>query len=680
MTLSLLDVLGPEGSIARRLPGYETRREQWRVSEAVAAAIEAGEHLVVEAGTGVGKSFAYLVPAILAATAGQAAEPRRSDDEDDEDEPSAPRPKRKRIVVSTHTIALQEQLIRKDIPFLNAVIPLEFSAVLAKGRSNYISLRRMQAAGERAKSTLDFEDDRQLRQLREWSKTTTDGSLADLDFRPNGVVWDEVKSEHGNCLGKKCPTYQQCHYYKARRRIWNADLIVVNHALLMSDLALRREGAQVLPDYDILVIDEAHTLEDVAAEHLGHSLSSGQFDYMYNKLYSERGGGKGLFIHHSLPHGQQLVHRLRSLTANFFEDVRIWKESQSQTNGRARKPLPIEDEVTGELRALATTITDYAVQIKPETQQIELLSAAEKLQGMAKLLEQWIKQSVPDLVYWVETTSGRYPSVKAMSSPVNVGPLLRECLFDQVKTVIMASATLTIAGADFTYFRQRVGLTKTRQEKQGSPFNFERQCKLIVVQGIPDPSERPQEYEAAAIQAIPRYVAQTNGGTFVLFTSYKMLKLATERLSHWFTERNLTLLTQGEGANRTAMIDRFKADGRAVLFGTDSFWQGVDIPGNALQNVIITKLPFSVPDHPLLEARVEQIKARGGNAFMEYQVPEATIKLRQGFGRLIRTQTDTGQVVILDPRVHTKRYGKIFLDSLPKCHMVTDQWPFRETP
>ena len=267
MSLSPIDILGPEGHIARRLPTYESRPEQIEMADAVMKAIASKQHLVVEAGTGVGKSFAYLVPAILAA--GQETGDK----------------KRKKIVVSTHTISLQEQLIHRDIPFLNAVLPIEFSAVLVKGRSNYVSLRRLQGAWERSSTLFERDEEvAQVRELRAWSRETTDGSLADIDFRPIGTVWDEIRSEHGNCLGRRCPTHEECFYYKARRRVWNADLLVVNHALFFSDLALRREGASVLPEYDVAILDEAHTLEAVAGDHLGISVTSGQANYLFNKL------------------------------------------------------------------------------------------------------------------------------------------------------------------------------------------------------------------------------------------------------------------------------------------------------------------------------------------------------------------------------------------------------------
>ncbi len=655
MSFSPLDILGPEGHIARRLPTYESRPEQIEMADAVMNAIASKQHLVVEAGTGVGKSFAYLVPAILAA--GQETGDK----------------KRKKIVVSTHTISLQEQLIHRDIPFLNAVLPIEFSAVLVKGRSNYVSLRRLQGAWERSSTLFERDEElAQIRELRAWSRETTDGSLADIDFRPIGTVWDEIRSEHGNCLGRRCPTHEECFYYKARRRVWNADLLVVNHALFFSDLALRREGASVLPEYDVAILDEAHTLEAVAGDHLGISVTSGQANYLFNKLYNDR-TQKGLLLLHNLVDAQRLVIRLRGLFTEFFQDLRDWKEENAAANGRLRKPCSIPDVITPEMHSLSSIIRTYAEkQVPQEEQKIELIAACDRIDGLALSLSGWMAQRFDDAVYWVEETHGRIPSISLNSSPIEVGPAIRDELFARIPSVILTSATLSVGQEDFSFFKTRVGLTKSSEVKLGSPFDYRKQATLILAENMPDPNEQPQAFESACLERIQRYILHTDGRAFVLFTSYKMLKSCADRLTRWCSERNYLLLAQGAGQNRSAMLDKFREDGRAILFGTDTFWQGVDVPGDALQNVIITKLPFSVPDHPLLESRVERIRERGGNPFMEYQVPEAAIKLRQGFGRLIRTKTDTGVVAILDPRVRTKFYGRIFRESLPDCRVIVD--------
>ncbi|HVT79572.1 MAG TPA: helicase C-terminal domain-containing protein [Phycisphaerae bacterium] len=678
MAIVVKEFFGPSGPVARRLPGFEPRPQQEEMAAAVERAFEREEHLIAEAGTGVGKSFAYLVPAIAQAAKG------------------------KKVVISTHTISLQEQLIEKDIPFLRAVSGLEFSAVLCKGRSNYLCMRRLEQASK--KSLTLFPDTRSsddLFMIEDWARTTKDGSLSDLPRQPAWQVWDKVCAERGNCLGRRCRYYDGCFYQASRRRIQNGQILVCNHALFFSDLAIKRAGAGgILPKYDFVVLDEAHTVEGVASDHFGLAISESQVRYLLHSLFSGKTTRGFLATLDNLDTLSAIaaVEQADTSTNSFFEHLDRWL-ARAPKNGRVRQKNIIEDDLSPALDELSKALTGLSSQLAAkskehrkivddpedgdtltgveyeiEKQRFELQSYADRVGGIAASVRALLAQDLEDAVYWVEATGKTNRRLKWTGSPINVAPQLQKHLFDSetIKSVILTSATLSThqrGGDAFDYLRSRVGLDAAGAELQvGSPFDYPKQCTLYLEVGLPLPDEEP--FLSIAMQRAMHYLRQTQGRAFLLFTSYTMLDKAARILAPELAQLGYPMLAQGGQLTRGQLLSRFKSTPNSVLLGTDSFWQGVDVQGDALSNVIIVKLPFEVPDKPLTEARLDAIRDRGGNPFGDYSLPEAIIKFKQGFGRLIRSKTDTGIVVVLDKRIVTKQYGSQFIQALPPCRTV----------
>ncbi|MCC6659408.1 MAG: ATP-dependent DNA helicase [Phycisphaerales bacterium] len=695
-------ILGPSGPLAIALgTAFEPRPEQERLAAAVTAAMGARSHLVAEAGTGVGKSFAYLVPAILRCVQNKDI-----------------------VVVATHTISLQEQLVQKDIPLLHGALaragiipeadPPALRPVLVKGRGNYVSIRRLRLASARQESLLaDPAARRQLHVIEDWAYQTTDGTRATLPRLERPEVWSHVESDSDNCMGQRCPNYRECFYQRARRAMEAGNLLVCNHALFFADLALRAGGAGFLPRYDHVVLDEAHNVEDAAAEHMGLSLTEGRVGFLLRTLHDPR-RGKGYLAsleRHPMAVEGSGVRRAIGLTAaaevgsrEFFDQWIDLLDSGKLPGGRVRQPGLVQNTLSPALRELSLALSTLREQATQEQDKFELNSYSRRAADIAAAADAIVGQTLPGCAYWVESQVRGHGvrRVDLACAPIDVAPILREKLFTKECGVVLTSATLATAsrpqaaaaakpaaaddgpsfvpddepgpraagpsaGGPFAHVGARLGCEAAGTILLGSPFDFARQMEVHVERAAPDPRDgRGQaEYASRLSDLIVKHVAATGGGAFVLFNSFSLLRSLAERLRPVLLPHGYPLLVHEPGSPRTELLQAFRESGRAVLLGAASFWQGVDVRGDALRNVIITQLPFEPPDRPLTEARLEAIRSRGGNPFTEDSLPRAVIRFKQGIGRLIRSRTDTGRIVVLDPRIVTKPYGRTFLDAVP---------------
>ncbi len=633
-----------------RAKDFEYRPQQQQMALAVARALQIDAPLLVEAGTGVGKSLGYLLPAVkYALDYGRKA------------------------VISTHTINLQEQLFNKDIPLLRQALGVDFTAALLKGRHNYLCNTRLRRALAQMNTLFTQHEAAELKRIQDWALRTEDGTLSDMNFKPSPKVWAMVCSEPHICSLRNCGP--NCPYQAAHRRMMEAKVVVLNHTLffaLMAHGGADEDGDDgfILPG-DFAILDEAHEIETIAATQLGVQLSETYLNYELLRMFNQR-PQKGMLKPINKADLFQREVEVLDAAGLFFEQAAV----NLGMDGALKIKRIGDAEWTKDLVSLSEPLSRLMTALKDEataqeenpSAKDELIGMATKIEGMFTASKALMEMSEPDHVYWAEKIGVEGKSLLICSAPIEVGDILRERLFSAGRSAILTSATLGAGDADMSYFAGRVGAENVQKLRIGSPFNYREQMRLIVARSMPDPTT--DEYAEALPEWIIRYLTESRGKAFVLFTSYRLMLQMAEKVRPFCERQGWTLYVQGQGGmQRSALLDAFKRDVDSVLFGTDSFWTGVDVPGETLSNVIVTRLPFEVPDHPLVQSRSDRINARNGNAFMEYSVPVAILKLRQGVGRLIRTKKDSGMVVLLDSRVMTKRFGVRFLRALPDARI-----------
>jgi ATP-dependent DNA helicase DinG len=627
--ISIEGIFGPGGLLEKRHPGYEFRPSQLGMAEIVEQAFQKQQHVVIEAGTGTGKTLAYLIPAIRSG---------------------------RRVVVSTATKSLQEQLFQKDVPFLQKHFAPNLKAALMKGRSNFLCRQKVhQMEGQPVLKGIDELD--WFSQIRDWEKLTETGDRSELTFLSDDAeLWNRIDARSDLCTGQKCAEFQRCFITAMHQRAQEADLIIVNHHLFFADLAIRQDDfGSILPEYSAVIFDEAHEIEDVASDYFGRQISSYRFEElsrdtenMLRVLRIEAGPLR--------KHLARVRERGRSFFENFPEREGRYPFQPAERQSFLERNRETYDDLSAAVKRIEVELS--ALQPKPE----EVVTLARRAAEMRRELEFLLESNEKGYVYWYER---RGKGVFLAATPIDVSEILREKLFDQFDTVVLTSATLAVGGR-FDYLKQRLGVQPSKEEVLPQEFNFREQALLYIPESLPD--VRNPAFGERAAQEIIELLEISHGRAFCLFTSNAQMRDLHERVSG---RVRFPLLLQGT-APRTILLDRFRTTPNAVLFATASFWQGVDVPGAQLSCVIIDKLPFAVPSDPIVAARVRALEEDGRNAFAEYQVPEAVLALKQGFGRLIRSKTDRGILAILDNRIRRMQYGRIFLESLPEYTTTQD--------
>jgi ATP-dependent DNA helicase DinG len=625
--LKVENILGEGGIISRKLKSYESRVEQIEMARAIEKAISGGKHLIVEAGTGIGKSLAYLVP------------------------------------------FLQQQLVEKDLPFLKDALELDFQFALSLGSQNYLCLRRL----NQARSYGLFETRREVAEISkifQWEIDSKTGLRQELDFEPSGKVWGKVSRESDLCLGKSCFYKDQCYYNKARLKEFESQIIVVNHHLYFANLA---SGGRVLPNFEAVVFDEAQNLEEVATNYLGIEISNDRIRFLLDSIFNPR-TGKGLLRRISRLEEKErkkienLTEEVRALSRNLFSEV-ITQFGKESLTRRIREKNFIPNLLKEPLASLSLALSSLSSLSGNEEEKLELTAFSNRCQEIKLGLNTIIEQKLEGYVYWLEITEKtRGTKCTLQATPLNIAHILKEELFEAIRPVVLTSATLS-TNNNFEYLKGRLGFEEGDELLLASPFDYPQNVLLYLPRHMPDPNLEFDLYQDKVTEEVKNILEVSGGRAFVLFTSFEMLEKVYRKAKRSLC--SYKLFRQGDKP-RYRLVEEFKRNRNSVLFGTYTFWQGIDIPGKALECVIISKLPFAVPDEPVTEAKMEKLAEERKDPFIHYQVPQAIILLKQGFGRLLRTKKDRGIVAILDPRLKTRFYGKMFLSSLPHCREIAN--------
>jgi ATP-dependent DNA helicase DinG len=663
-TKEIENIFSPSG-ILTGLEGFEYRAQQQQMAKMTAASLEDGKHLIVEAPTGIGKSLAYLVPSILHAVRNE-----------------------KKAIISTCTINLQEQLINKDIPAIAHLLPEKFTYELLKGRNNYICTKRLNKAMIDKTSLFMSDEQMVLQKIYDFVNKNGKGTRQDIPFKIDDNVWSEIFAEEGVCTQKSCGSEDSnCYYQQAKRKMKDADLLVLNHHLFFTLFGFyERDSEGYLYFNDFVIFDEAHTVEQIAAERVSPSVSKEQIRFWLKKLYNPK-SQKGFFAGKK---ADRIISHVESLTResdNFFRMLHFYVQDKYSAQShkstiRIKEPIDMGTGLLGSLLDLTIELKKATPLAKNDLEEAEIKNYFTKFTRIRNNLTFFLEQKSDAHVYWVEYTGRARSNMSLCISPIDMAQYFRENVFPPKRQCVMTSATLS-TNNNLEFFKKTVGAEEIKGEILSSPFDFGRQMKIRVYKNMPEPEKVKKnevkdlfletDFEKTLTDYIYDCVNLTKGGALVLFTSNKTLKIAYNKLLERFIDSKINLYAQHNGMPNNRILQEFRDDENSVLFGVDSFWMGVDIPGHSLRNVIVTKLPFEVPDHPVIEAKLEFILENGGNPFMDYSLPTAILKFKQGVGRLIRSRSDEGIICILDSRILKKPYGKYFLHSLPECEVIIEE-------